>query len=265
MNWKKWIGRSALGLAGLGLLYASLVITPFGHRAAIWSVGGVSYEERQPGLSFVVPLVQRAYVLDVREQRFVTLDGESKANAFIQSLDLQEITVRASLVYRVQPDQAAELYDQVGPDYEAAIIEPIFYDAVKEVGGQVVAEAFASQLAAIAEDVEDIVAPQLAERGIQVRSVALEDAVFDPDFILSVKEKVIADQEVAEQQRLVEAERAKKEQVQLQAEAEELRRVELGLTPQEYLSWLYLQRWDGSLPSTLVGASEGFEILLGIE
>lgn len=244
-------------IAGLGIVYSTLVITPFGHRSVIWSVGGVSYEERQPGLSFIVPGVQRAYALDVREQRYTTIDEEGRANAFVQSSDLQEITVRASVVYRVQPDRAAELYDDVGPDYVLAIVEPLFFDAIKEAGGQVEAEAFASNLATIANDVEAIVAPQLAQRGIQVQSVALEDAVFDPDFILSVKDKVIALQEAEEQRRLVEAERARKQQVELQAEAEEARATSLGLTPEQYLEWLWLQRWDGILPSTLLGGEEG--------
>jgi regulator of protease activity HflC (stomatin/prohibitin superfamily) len=243
------------GLALAGLIYMSLVVTPFGHRSVVWQVGGVSYEEREPGLSFIVPFVQRAYQVDVREQRYVTLNSEGKANAFVQSLDLQEITVRASLVYSITPDQAAELYDQVGPDYATRIVEPIFFDAIKEAGGQVEAEAFASQLAVIADQVQGIVTPQLEARGLQVLSVAIEDAVFDPDFILSVKEKVIANQEAEEQRRLVAAEEAKRSQIEIQAAAERERATALGLTPEQYLDWLYLQTWDGALPATVVGDS----------
>jgi prohibitin 2 len=262
---KKWFKRIGVGAVIAVVAYASLVITPFGHRSVIWSVGGVSYEERQPGLSFIVPFVQRYHPVVVREQRYITVDADGKANAFVQSKDLQEITVRASLVYKVDPTQAAELYDDVGPFYEAAIIEPIFFDAVKEAGGQRVALSFAEELASIADDIDAIVTPQLAARGIQVMSVALEDAVFDPQFIESVKNKVIADQEAAEQLKLVEAERAKKQQVELQAEAEEARATSLGLTPAQYLDWLWLQKWNGTLPATLVGQPDGLDLLLGID
>ena len=265
MSKKKWFKRIGVGAVIAVVAYASLVITPFGHRSVIWSVGGVSYEERQPGLSFIVPFVQRYHPVVVREQRYITVDIDGKANAFVQSKDLQEITVRASLVYKVDPTQAAELYDDVGPFYEAAIIEPIFFDAVKEAGGQRVALSFAEELASIADDIDAIVTPQLAARGIQVMSVALEDAVFDPQFIESVKNKVIADQEAAEQLKLVEAERAKKQQVELQAEAEEARATSLGLTPAQDLYWLWLQKWNGTLPATLVGQPDGLDLLLGID
>lgn len=254
---KKWVVRGAMGLAALGVVYASLVITPFGSRSVIWSVGGVSYEERQPGLSFVVPFVQRAYLVDVREQRFVTTDAEGKANAFVQTTDLQEISVRASVVFRVDPAQAAELYDEVGPEFSLRVVQPILYDAIKETGGQRVSLSFAAELAAIAEEVSAIITPQLAERGIEVVTVAVEDAVFDPDFILSVKEKVIADQEAEEQKRLVEAERAKKEQVLLQAEAQRQRAIELGLSPEQYLNLLWIEKWGGVLPNTILSEDAG--------
>jgi len=252
---KKWGIRGALGLAVLGVVYSSLVITPFGSRAVIWSVGGVSYAERQPGLSFVVPFVQHSYMVDVREQRYTTVNEDGKSNAYVQSSDLQEITVKGSVIYAIAADQAAEIYDGVGPEYEKRIVEPIFFDAIKEASGAVKAEAYAGQLGVLAESVKTIISPQLEQRGITVLSVTLEDAVFDPDFVLSVKAKVIADQVVAEQQKLVAAEQAKKEQVTLQAEAERARAAALGLSPAEYLDWLWLSKWDGVLPSTLLGDS----------
>jgi regulator of protease activity HflC (stomatin/prohibitin superfamily) len=264
MSKKKLALRILAGLALVGLVYSTLVITPFGHRSVIWSVGGISYEEREPGLSFIFPLVQRSHQVDTREQRYITIDAEGKANAFVQSLDLQEITVRASLVYRIVPDQTAELYDDVGPEYTQRIVEPIFFDAIKEAGGQRVALSFAEELSSIADDIEAIVTPQLGQRGIVVMSVALEDAVFDPLFITAVKEKVIADQEAAEQLKLVEAERARATQIELQAGAEKARAAALGLSPAEYLEWLWLQRWDGVLPKTLLGDATSV-ILSGIE
>jgi hypothetical protein len=64
---------------------------------------------------------------------------------------------------------------------------------------------------------------------------------------------------------LVEAERAKKQQVELQAQAEEARATSLGLSPAQYLDWLWLQRWNGTLPATLVGQPDGLDLLLGID
>lgn len=259
MSWKKRAGVAALAVAvAAGVYFAFIVRTPYGYRAVIWPDNAVA--ERAPGFSIVIRPFQQAYLVNVQEQRYVTLNSEGKANAFVQSKDLQEITVRASLVYSIYPDQAAEIYDQVGAEYQLRIIEPIFFDAIKEAGGQRVALSFAEELASIADDIRAIVAPQLEERGIQVHSVALEDAVFDPDFILAVKNKVVADQKAEEQRKLVEAERAVKEQIELQAQAEQARANSLGLTPEQYLNWLWLQKWNGTLPTTLL--SDSGEVIL---
>jgi regulator of protease activity HflC (stomatin/prohibitin superfamily) len=237
------------------LLFLSLVITPVGHRSVIWSVGGISYEEREPGLSFVFPLIQRSHQVDVREQRYVTVNSEGKNNAYVQSSDLQEITVRGTVVFNIEATQVAELWDATGANYQG-IVQSVFVDAIKEASGKVKAEAFAGSLGALASEVEKIITPQLEGRGIQVRSVLLEDAVFDPEFVLSVKEKVIAEQEVAEQEKLVEAEAAKRLQVEIQAEAQRERATSLGLSPEQYLELLWLEKWGGVLPTTVLGGDE---------
>jgi len=267
----KGIARAGISLVAAFVFMSATVVVPFGHRGVIWSVGGINYTERQPGLSFIVPFIQSDVEVDVRQQRFLTViesgENQGKANAFIQTSDLQEITVRASLVYHVDPSQAAELYDAVGPDYTQSVVVPIFYDAIKEAGGacepdeqgvcQRTALSFAVELNSIALDIEDIIVPQLASRGIIVDSVALEDAVFDPAFIESVKNKVIANQKAEEENNLVAAETAKLAQAELKAQQERAIRDELDLTPEQYLIYLQLQKWNGQFPDTFFGDLNG--------
>lgn len=260
--------KAGITLLALGLLagayFAFIVRTPYGHRAVIWPDNAVA--EREPGFSLALRPLQSVYFVDVREQRLLTVNDEGKANGLVQTSDLQEIFLRASLIWRIQPDRAAEVYDAIGNvDKALPIISAIFYDAIKEAGGRCLPDAegacqrtalsFASDLSVIAPDIEAIITPQLSARGIEVLSVAIEDAVFDDAFLTSIKEKVIADQEAEEQRRLVEAEAAKKQQIRLQAEAQELRRIELGLSPAEYLELLWLDKWNGQLPATVVGES----------
>jgi regulator of protease activity HflC (stomatin/prohibitin superfamily) len=256
-----WI---AAGLAVIGLGYLTTVRTPFGHRAVIWSFGGVSYEERQPGLSLVFPFVQNAYMVDVRNQRYATVfqEGEDagKANGYIQTSDLQEVTLRVGVVWRPVPTEAAYWYDEVGSENAPSIMESIIRDALKQQSGLREVESFAQELGPLGAEMAEQIVTEVAQYHMEVTSVQIEDAVFDGDFIQSVKEKVIADQEVEEQRKLIEARRAEKEQITLQAEAERARAAALGLSPQEYLEWLWLTRWDGQLPQTLL--SDAAEIIL---
>ena len=263
--------KAGLTLLAAALVVPALVITPPGHRAAIYNLGGgVNPVERGEGLSLVIPYVQTARMVNVRTQVY-------SVEVYPQSKDLQEVTVPVAVNYSVNPDQAAELYQKVGLLYPQTIIAPAVAQLLTQEVGLFLAQDFAQSRAALAEAVHQALEARLAPYGVNVESVNVEDAIFDPQFIQAVKEKVIADQEAAEQERLVLAEEAKKQQVIRQAEGESQRRLltaegeaaaiesvssALGLTPTEYLRWVMLSAWNGMLPSTLVGDAGEFGLLL---
>lgn len=254
--------RALLTLAAAAVLLPALVITPPGHRAAIYNLGGgVSPTERQEGLSLVIPWVQSARMVSVRTQLY-------DVEVYPQTKDLQEVTVPVGVNYHVAPGQAAELYQAQGLDYQLKVIVPAVGQLVTQEVGQYLAIDFAQNRAQLAASVHTALVDRLEPYGIIVESVNVKDAIFDPNFITAVRDKIIADEEASEQRRLVEAERAKKAQAILQAEARaESAKIEgagqraaieevaasLGFTPAEYLEYLRLNRWDGVLPKTVVG------------
>ena len=263
--------RAGLTVLISALILPALVITPPGHRAAIYNLGGgVNPVERSEGLSLVIPYVQTARMVNVRTQVY-------QVEVYPQSKDLQEVTVPVAVNYSVNPDQAAELYQKVGLLYPQTIIAPAVAQLLTQEVGLFLAQDFAQSRAALAEAVHKALEARLAPYGVNVESVNVEDAIFDPQFIQAVKEKVIADQEAAEQERLVLAEEAKKQQVIRQAEGEAQRRLltaegeaaaiesvssALGFTPTEYLRWVLLNTWNGSLPATLIGDAGEFSVLI---
>ena len=277
----KWSYEASLGSvalrAGLLLVFLSipaLAVVPPGHRGVVYTAsGGVSMAERDEGISFILPYLSSVKMVDVREQKFFTPE------AFAQSVDLQEITVHVAVGYRVDPTQAAEIYQAVGPNYGSVVLEPLVFQLVKQEVGLIKAEDFAANRATLALVIQTGLQERVADRGLAITYVSIVDAVFDPAFITAVKEKVIADQEAAEQVRLVAAETAKKDQIEQQAlaqqirlqtvaagEAEAIRLVaeSLGFTPEQYLAWKTLEKWNGNLPTTLVGGAGQFGLLLNV-
>lgn len=264
--------RAGLVLAVAALIVPAVVVTPPGHRAAIYNLsGGVSPIERGEGVSLIIPYAETARMVNVRTRVFT--DGE----VYAQSSDLQEITVQIAVNYHVDPDLAAELYQRVGLDYEKTIIRPAVLQLVKQEVGLVKAADFAINREPLARAIESELTAQLAGFGVTVEYVNIEDAIFDPDFIRAVKEKVVADEIADKEQRLVAAETARKQQQIIQAEAVEQRKLieargesaaietiaaALGFTPDQYLQWLLIGRWTGDLPQTLLGDPGEFGVLL---
>ena len=264
----KWKVPLFIGLGAMVVLPA-IGIVPAGSRGVIYRLGGgISETERTEGLALMVPWFQHLSVVSVRTQKVYSEE------VYAQSLDLQEITVVASVNYHVDPNLAAELYRDVGMDYKSTIVQPAMFQQIKAAVGQIRAVDFAEGREQLAQDIQLKLSGQLAAYGILIEYVNIEDAIFDPAFISAVKAKVIADQAAEEQSRLIAAEDAKREQAIIQAEAR-ARTIEieaiaqaranhllaLSLTP-DLLKWKWLSTWDGILPATLVGSDGSITFLL---
>lgn len=255
--------QSAALMAATALIVPALAVVPAGHRGVVYSAtGGISEVERPEGFSVIVPLLQHVYSMNVRTQRFFT------DKAFAQTLDLQEVTLVISVNYHVVPDQAAELYREVGTGFSETVVAPAVLQLVKERVGLVAAADFAGSRATLASDIRTVLSDQLEGYGIAVEYVNIEDAIFDPAFIQAVKDKVIADQEAAEQRRLIDAVDAQREQAVIQAEgraasilieaeaqAEANALVASTLTA-DLLVWREIVQWNGILPTTQVNGGD---------
>ena len=260
----------AAGCAAVAVLVVpSVAWVPAGHRGVIyeWS-GGVNPGERGEGMTFLAPWVQTVQLVSVRTQKVENL------KVFAQSSDLQEITAPISVGYHVDPNRAAELYQEVGLGYRETVVLPQIDQQAKAAIGLVRAEDFAKSRDPLAEAIREHLTTILDPYGIVVEWVSVLDAVFDKEFIAAVKAKIIAEQVALKERNLVQARLAVKQQTIINAEArrqsillvaqgqakgnEILRR---SLTP-EVIRWRWLGRWNGILPSTLVG-SDGVTLLLG--
>jgi len=266
---KFWRGLTIGG--GLFVLAAAIAFVPAGHRGVVFDQNtGVQGDERGEGIVLTIPFWQRVHNMDVRTQVF-------EYESFVQTFDLQEVTLPIAVNYHVLPSEAASVFQEVGNDYETVIILPAAFQASTQASGAIEAQFIAQSRAQLALDIAEIMRGRLAGQGIVIEFVSVKDAVFDTAFILSVKNKVIASQEAAES--LIRVGVSKNEADQARAEASgsadavalegdgERRAIDaiaaaLGFTQQQYLEYLRLTQWNGVLPDTLLGADQ--DVIIGL-
>lgn len=265
-GYKGRTGRRALVGLGVGILLTSaLAFVPAGHRGVVFDQGsGVQEQVKGEGLTVVIPFWQNVQNMNVRTQVY-------EYESFVQTLDLQEVTLPIAINYSIIPDQASELYQEVGQSYVETIIAPAAFQASTEAAGKIEAAFIAQSRAELAQSIAIILAPQLAAHGIFVEFVSVKDAVFDTDFIAAIKAKVIAEQKAEESLRLVQVATNNAESVRRTAsgdadalaflgagEGTAISEVSsaLGFTTQEYLLWQRLQQWNGKLPEVVLGGDQ---------
>lgn len=271
-DWKAALKGGSLILVGV-ILFFTLVVVQTGHRGVTFSQwSGISHVERDEGMSlqlpFFLPLIgQNTTNVSVQEQLFeIELPQQTK--------DLQEVKVPVGVNFVVDPDRAAELYQDVGSTdrFGMVVIKPAVEQIVKAEVGLILAEDFAAARNQLAIDVGTALTPRLAEHGVTLTFLSIEDAVFQPEFITAVQNKVVAEQEAQRQFNLVAAAKSQADQAINLAEGEkqsailvaegEKQAIEeiaaaLGFTPAEYLEWVLWTTWTGAWPDTVVGGEFG--------
>lgn len=263
VKWTRNAGRirRAIGLLVFGgLILASIVVVPPGHRGAVYTTNGISTIERGEGYSFIVPIFHNANMVNVREQVY------ENEEVYAQTRDLLEVTMQIGVNYYVTPDKAADIFRDVGHDYETALIKPAVLDIAKQEAGLIDALDFPRDREKLAESILSGLRARLEDIGITVTFVAIQDAIFPSAFVDAVRNKEIAEEKAEESLRLVDVAVNEAEQARQRASGEadalvtvaEAKREEqqvLGMSPTEYV---WFKTWNGILPSTLLGESGDF-------
>ena len=121
-----WTARViGLIMAVVGVIAASIVIVPAGHRA-VWLRFGAAIGSLEEGIHLVVPMTDATVLMEVR-----TLKEESKATA--ASRDLQTVTTSLALNFHIDPLRIAQIYRNVGTEYTSRIIDPAVQESIKTV------------------------------------------------------------------------------------------------------------------------------------
>ncbi|MBQ6877628.1 MAG: prohibitin family protein [Oscillospiraceae bacterium] len=252
-------------------------IVPTGHTGIVTTFGKVEEASLEAGPNFVLPW-QNVVNLDNRVQK-VNIQTE----AF--SSDIQQVQVSTTINYSINSKTAFTLYKTVGKNYYENIILPRALENVKAVFSNYTAENLISNREILSSEIVSAMKTDMEPYGITVNGISIEDIDFTEAFTDAVEAKQVAAQEKltaqtkqeqltmeqqAQAERDVIAAQAELEVTKIQAEsayyagekeAEVNKKIAESLTP-ELVQYYYVQRWNGQMPTTILG--EGGSFLLNL-
>lgn len=248
MGTAKIVGFSVLGLAIIIVLFNTFISVKSGHTGVVTTFGKVSDTVLAEGLHVKVPFVQQVIQVDNR-----VLKSESKCIS--ASKDLQTISSVIALNYRVSNSKSAELYKNVGVDYQNTIITPTIQDSVKAITAKFTAEELITNRQAVGQEMRELVAQKLEGYGVLVDNFNIINFEFSKEFDAAIEAKQTAEQNALKAQQdlariKVEAQQ-KIEQAKAEAEAYRLKSQQI---TREMILMEYINKWDGKLPTV---ASDG--------
>lgn len=276
-------------IIGVIFLFSSCSSVPAGHTGILTTFGKVEDRVLHEGLNWKSPF-QRTILMDNRTQKRV-----EEFQAF--SSDIQEVDISLAVNYSITQETAQVLYRTVGVEYYANILYPRLLEGTKAVFSEYTAEKLISNRENLSREIQDIVVAEIANYGIVVSSISVQDIDFTDAFTDAVEAKQVAQQQKltaeTEQARLtMEAEQeANRQVIKAQADAEqakiaaqadlEVTKIQADaaeyaglkeaaknkaiaewLTP-ELLRYYYILQWDGELPTTML--SNDANILMDLQ
>ena len=220
------------GIILLLLLAKPFVIITEGERGILSTNG--KYEERAllPGLHFLIPVIQKVYLVDTKVRIINYADKIDRASTAgdgillkpaITVLDKRGLPVSIDITvqYRLNAELAAQTISNWGFSWEDKIIDPVARDIVRNVIGQYDAETLPIMRNTIAQQIETGIRSNINRQkngpanleSIQLREIGLPQKVKD-----QIERVQVAKQEVEKAQQDVE--RAKQEAFKKETEAQ---------------------------------------------
>jgi prohibitin 1 len=183
-------------LIGLGIVAFLLVILLFssvtrvgtGHVGVLTLFGKVTGETLGEGLHLINPL-KTNNEMSVQTQTI-------KESASVPSSEGLMMALDTSLIYHLNPDRAAEVFQKIGADYENVVVEPTLRSAIRESTASHTANAlYTGEREMVARQIQDQITSELSKRGLSVENVLLRDIQLPATLKASIEAKQQAEQE----------------------------------------------------------------------
>ncbi len=186
-----------LRLIGLGVAAFLLVILFFsavtkvgtGHVGVLTLFGKVqSGETLGEGIHLINPM-KTNNELSIQTQTLKESASVPSSEGLMMSLD-------TSLIYHLNPERAAEVFQKIGSDYETVVVEPTLRSAIREATASHTANAlYTGEREMVAKQIYDQVSTQLNLRGLTVENVLLRDIQLPATLKAAIEAKQQAEQE----------------------------------------------------------------------
>src|SRR5229473_4163417 len=189
---RSFLPRGLGGVAILALVlvfvYASIAYVPAGYVGVLTLFVRVTGDVLPEGTHFVNPF-KGNNTMSIR-----TL--ELKETASVPSDEGLVMTLDTSLLFRLSPEKAAQVYQKIGPNYVEVIVEPNMRSAIRSVTAAHSASAlYTGGREEVAQKIYDELKQQLGSSGIEVQSVLLRDIQLPQMLKTSIEAKQQAEQD----------------------------------------------------------------------
>jgi prohibitin 2 len=209
-----------LGLVG-GLLFSVvsqgiIIVEPTQVAVVINTLSGNVEEPRRGGTHIIVPIVQRVSVTyPITQLEYSAISGEGGRTGDDEAVeartrDGQTVQIDVTVIYRILPSRAAQIYLDWNENYVRGFILPTTRSIVREVVSKYTAEQiYGEAREALGNDIKATISERFSEDNFDLTDLLVRNITFSDEFTSAIEQKVVAEQNL--QRARIDAERAQTE------------------------------------------------------
>ena len=232
------------------LLMASTTSIPTGNVGVLTLFGRVTGETLGEGIHLINPL-KSVQKLSVQTQSV-------KESASVPSNEGLTISLDTSLLFRLDKNMAAQVYQSVGADYGDKIVEPTLRAAIRAATSAHTANAlYTNARELVQQQIQEELTKQLAPRGVVVENVLLRDVQLPAMLKSSIEAKQQAEQDALRMSFILQKEKqeAERKRIEAQGIADFQKIVAQGISPQ-------LLEWKGIEATEKLATSNNAKVVI---
>ena len=256
------VGLGVVILVVVILLFASVTSVKSGHVGVLTLFGRVTGEALSEGIHVVNPFKVN-HEMSIRTQ-------EIKESASVPSSEGLVINLDTSLLFHLNPEKAADVYQKIGPNYGEVLVEPNLRAAIREATAAHTANAlYTGEREMVAKQIREQLSSLLTKRGFLVESILLRDIQLPMTLKASIEAKQQAEQEALAMSFRLQKEKQEAERKRIEAQGirDFQQIVAQGISPQ-LLEWKGIEATENLAKSAnskivVIGNSKGLPLILG--
>ena len=240
---------AALGGIVLVVFFSTVRIVPAGYVGVVDCFGQVSPRPLSSGINIVNPFA-RVIPISIRTQ-------EDKETMSVPSKEGLNISLDVSILYRLDPAKAVEIYRTVGAGYQDVVLVPQYRAAARGVTVAHEAKAlYTSERELLTQGIQDSLVSLIGTRGIIIERVLLRSITLPTTVSGAIEQKLKAEQD-AERMKFVlqkETQEAERKRVEAAGIRDAQGIINQSLTEQ-YLHYLWINTLNQN-PNVIYVATE---------
>lgn len=220
-----------IGLLAVAVLSSCTVVRQ-GEIGVKRKLGKLDKKVYQPGAVSYNPFTAKVIKMPIR-----TMNMEISSN--LPSKEGLNVGAVISILYRIKPDQAPNIIENIGVNYEQVVINSVFRSASADVCSKFFAkDMHTAQRSVIEKEITDRMSSVLADRGFEIQAVLLKNIKLPQGLARAVEQKLEAEQDAQRMKFLLDRERleAQRKLVEAQGISDAQKIIAEGLSP-AILKW----------------------------